>query len=120
MIDLLTATLTATRCTISPSTKIITHDPTPDRDHRGQSRTPRMGLRIRSSEISGRDLLLAAPRYRPLRSTRLPVRRQTGPSQRARGCPPGSCDHLTNHLDHRTLLQPIDHLPDYLVANTSG
>jgi hypothetical protein len=47
MIDLLTATLTATRWTISRSTKIITHDPTPDRDHRGQSRTPRMGLRIR-------------------------------------------------------------------------
>ena len=27
---------------------------------------------------------------------------------------------LQNHLDHRTLLQPIDHLPDHLVADTSA
>jgi hypothetical protein len=60
MIDLLTATLTATRWTISPSTKIITHDPTPDRDHRGQSRTPRMGLRIKWLATGGR--FLSTPR----------------------------------------------------------
>jgi hypothetical protein len=47
MIDKLTATLTATRSTISPSTKIITHDHPPDRDHGGPSRTLRMDLRIR-------------------------------------------------------------------------
>jgi hypothetical protein len=47
MIDEPTATLTATRSTISPSTKIITHDSTPDRDHCGPSRTLRMDLRIR-------------------------------------------------------------------------
>src|SRR5215213_3353170 len=47
MIDKLTATLTATRWRISPSTKIITHDHPPDRDHGGPSRTLRMDLRIR-------------------------------------------------------------------------
>ena len=40
--------LTATRSTISPSTKIITHGSTPDRDLCGPSRTLRMDLRIRS------------------------------------------------------------------------
>jgi hypothetical protein len=39
--------LTATRPTISPSTKIITYDSTPDRDLCGPSRTLRMDLRIR-------------------------------------------------------------------------
>jgi len=48
MINKLTATLTATRSTISPSTKIITHGSTPDRDLCGPLRTLRMGLRIRS------------------------------------------------------------------------
>jgi hypothetical protein len=47
MIDELTATLTATRSIISPSTKIITHDHPPDGDHCGPSRTLRMDLRIR-------------------------------------------------------------------------
>ncbi len=46
MINELTVTLTATRSTISPSTKITTDNPTPDRDHRGPSRTLRMDLRI--------------------------------------------------------------------------
>jgi hypothetical protein len=58
-----------------------------------------MDLWIRSSETSGRDSWLAL-RYRPLRSTRLSVRRESGRSQSARGCPPGSYDYLTNHLDH--------------------
>ena len=48
MIDELTATLTATRSTISPSTKIITHNLPPNRNHGGPSRTLRMDLRIRS------------------------------------------------------------------------
>ena len=39
--------LTATHWTISPSTKIITHDHPPDRGHCGLSWTLRMGLRIR-------------------------------------------------------------------------
>src|SRR5829696_10571457 len=47
MIDELTATLTATRSIISPSTKIITHDHPPDTDRDGPSRTLRMCLRIR-------------------------------------------------------------------------
>ena len=47
MIDELTATLTATRSTISPSTKIITHNLPPNRNHGGPSRTLRMDLRIR-------------------------------------------------------------------------
>jgi hypothetical protein len=47
MINKLTATLTATRSTISPSTKIITHGSTPDRDLCGSLRTHRMDLRIR-------------------------------------------------------------------------
>jgi hypothetical protein len=47
MIDQLTATLTATQSTISRSTKIITHDPTPERDHGGPPWTLRMDLRIR-------------------------------------------------------------------------
>jgi hypothetical protein len=42
----LTATLTATRSTITPSTKIITRDSTPDRDFCGPSPTLRMDLRI--------------------------------------------------------------------------
>jgi hypothetical protein len=46
MIDELTATLTATRSTISPSTKIITHNLPPNRNHGGPSRTLRMDLRI--------------------------------------------------------------------------
>jgi hypothetical protein len=50
MIDELTATLTATRSTISPSTKIITHNLPPNRNHGGPSRTLRMGLRIRRSD----------------------------------------------------------------------
>jgi hypothetical protein len=48
IIDELTATLTATRSTISPSTKIITHNLPPNRNHGGPSRTLRMDLRIRS------------------------------------------------------------------------
>ena len=47
VIDELTATLTATRSTISPSTKIITHNLPPNRNHSGPSRTLRMDLRIR-------------------------------------------------------------------------
>jgi hypothetical protein len=39
--------LTATRSTISPSTKIITHNLPPNRNHGGPSRTLRMDLRIR-------------------------------------------------------------------------
>jgi hypothetical protein len=49
MIDELTATLTATRSTISPSIKIITHNLPPDRDDGGPSRTLRMDLRTRRS-----------------------------------------------------------------------
>jgi hypothetical protein len=49
MINKLTATLTATRSTISPSTKIITHGSTPDRDLCGPLRTLRMDLRIRGA-----------------------------------------------------------------------
>jgi hypothetical protein len=41
--------LTATRSTINPSTKIITHDHPPDEDHGGPSRTVRMDLRNRWS-----------------------------------------------------------------------
>ena len=65
IIDELTATLTATRSMISPSTKILTHDSTPDRDQRGPSRTLRMDLRIcecrcgapgwRTSRLGGGD-----------------------------------------------------------------
>jgi hypothetical protein len=47
MINKLTATLTATRPTISPSTKIITHGHPPERDHGGPPRTLQMDLRIR-------------------------------------------------------------------------
>ena len=50
MIDELTATLTATRSTISPSTKIITRNLTPNRNHGGPSRTIRMDLRITRSD----------------------------------------------------------------------
>ena len=46
----LTATLTATRSTITPSTKIITHDHPPDRDHGGPSRTLLLDLRIRGQD----------------------------------------------------------------------
>jgi hypothetical protein len=46
MIEELTATLTATRSTISPSTKIITYNLPPSRNHGGPSRTLRMDLRI--------------------------------------------------------------------------
>jgi hypothetical protein len=46
MINKVTATLTAARWTISPSSKIITHDHLPDRDYGGPSRTLRMDLRI--------------------------------------------------------------------------
>jgi hypothetical protein len=54
MIDKLTATLTATRSTISPSTKIITHDPTPERDRRGPVWTLRMDLRTRRPNEAAR------------------------------------------------------------------
>jgi hypothetical protein len=47
MTNALTATLTATRRRISPSSKIITPDHPPDRDHGGPLRTLRMDLRIR-------------------------------------------------------------------------
>jgi hypothetical protein len=36
---------------ISPSTKIITHDPPPENDYGGPSRTPRMDLRIRRLRV---------------------------------------------------------------------
>jgi hypothetical protein len=39
--------LTATRSAITPSTKIITHDLTPEVNHGGPSQTLRMDLRIR-------------------------------------------------------------------------
>src|SRR4029453_13563394 len=46
MIDELTTTLTASRPAISRSTKIITHDSTPDKDCCGSSRNLQMDLRI--------------------------------------------------------------------------
>jgi histone H3/H4 len=55
MIDELTATLTATRSTISPSTKIMTHDSTPDSDLCGPSRTLWMDLRLRALLLGGDD-----------------------------------------------------------------
>jgi hypothetical protein len=58
MINELTATLTATQSTISPSTKIITHNSTPDRELCGPSRTLRMDLRIRRLRAAGTELIL--------------------------------------------------------------
>ena len=70
--------------------------------------------------LSRRELLLAGARYRLYAQPDSPyVVRAVAPNAHA-DADQGPAITLQNHLDHRTLLQPIDHLPDHLVADTSA
>jgi hypothetical protein len=67
--------LTATRSTINPSTKIITHDHPPDEDHGGPLRTLWMDLRIRRLGVRIPPGAPAFPLVIPLLPTVIAARR---------------------------------------------
>jgi len=122
MRDSLTATLTATRVTFSPSTKIITHDHPPERDHRGPSRTLRMDLRIRRLGVR---IPPGAPAFPLVRALKSPAEESAGLSllsprvttwKAARPATPCS----SNRRCHPTTVGPVSSSFSALMEHNGG